>query len=369
MNFLLILFYFCFLCGGALFYILIRSYKKEMESTVQTTHQYEDILESAFDGFFYEITDGKEILSLSSRRLCLFLNIVDQNISFDQLLACFKPEDSVLLSDSFRLLKEENKTFEINVSSLLGLTHFNVSGRLLPSYDSRQKAFILWFKDISAITEFNLKERQKYDTVLAQRDILTQTLNTLPFPIVVLDSNEEICFSNKSYQKEADENGDMHWLETRLSLMDEQNKYLLKYGQDKTTEEGLKALLADTNRAQLKTFKELSTPIALFDAKTKLIFSNKSFNSLWKLDTSFLKKDSGYEDFLDQIQENGFLPQVKDFSQYKKIQKNLFAQLTKTTEEFLYFPNGQIIRHLMIPYAAGGILIVDEIQNISSEKM
>jgi hypothetical protein len=49
-----------------------------------------------------------------------------------------------------------------------------------------------------------------------------------------------------------------------------------------------------------------------------------------------------------------------DFSQYKKQQREQFAGLSKTEEIFLYLPSGQIIRRLMIPFAQGGVILLDE---------
>ena len=49
-----------------------------------------------------------------------------------------------------------------------------------------------------------------------------------------------------------------------------------------------------------------------------------------------------------------------DFSQYKKQQREQFAELSQTQEIFLYLPNGKIIRRLMIPFAQGGVILLDE---------
>ena len=62
------------------------------------------------------------------------------------------------------------------------------------------------------------------------------------------------------------------------------------------------------------------------------------------------------------MQEKGYLPQVKDFSQYKHVQKDLFARLTKTAEDFFYLENGRLVHRLMIPYAKGSILFIDNVK-------
>ena len=67
---------------------------------------------------------------------------------------------------------------------------------------------------------------------------------------------------------------------------------------------------------------------------------------------------------LNKMQEKGYLPQVKDFAQYKRIQKDSFARLTKPSEDFFYLENGRLVRRLMIPHAKGGILFIDEIKTM-----
>jgi hypothetical protein len=104
--------------------------------------------------------------------------------------------------------------------------------------------------------------------------------------------------------------------------------------------------------------------VCIFDASTKLVFHNRAFTDLWKLDHAWLKKEPLYDDFLNKMQEKGYLPQVKDFAQYKRIQKDLFARLTKPAEDFFYLENGRLVRRLMIPHAKGGILFIDEIKTM-----
>ena len=84
------------------------------------------------------------------------------------------------------------------------------------------------------------------------------------------------------------------------------------------------------------------------------------FARLWQLDETWLDTRPDYEDFWDTLQEKGLLSRVMDFSQYKKQQREQFAELSQTQEIFLYLPSGKIIRRLMIPFAQGGVILLDE---------
>lgn len=360
MTLLLIWFYLTILGGFVLGAFLIGRARMKLHQAEEAADQLEDILDSAPDGYFCETHLKKRIVTQCSRRLCLMLNIVDKKTNFEEITAHFKPEAAIAAANAFEQLKQKGTPFDLTVSDNPGLMHFSLSGRLLYAGDSRYRTYVIWFKDMTQKTALLIEERQAYTRLLQQREILTQTLNTFPFPLYVQDKKGSLCFSNKAYSAEKEEETDMYWVELPLALMHQENTYFLKYGQDKTTEEGLTTLLSDAERAHKMVLKELPFGVVLFNASAHLTFFNTAFCDLWGIDSHWLKKEPLYAELLDKIQERGLLPQVKDFAQYKKVQLNTFAQLTKTVEEFLYLPNGQIVRRLMIPHAKGGILILDE---------
>ena len=100
--------------------------------------------------------------------------------------------------------------------------------------------------------------------------------------------------------------------------------------------------------------------ICLFNANGQMISCSDAFLQLWHLEKTWLENNPSYEDFWDTVQEKGLMNRVMDFAQYKKQQRNQFAQISETQEIFLYLPNGKIIRRLMIPFASGGVVLLDE---------
>ena len=91
---------------------------------------------------------------------------------------------------------------------------------------------------------------------------------------------------------------------------------------------------------------------------------SKAFAHLWHLDEKWLKNNPSYEDFWDKVQEKGLMNRVMDFAQYKKQQHGQFASLSETQEVFLYLPNGKIVRRLMIPFASGSVILLDEDKSV-----
>ena len=136
--------------------------------------------------------------------------------------------------------------------------------------------------------------------------------------------------------------------------------YTLTYGQETHTEEELQSLIREVATAHQRLCQELPCAVCLFSSSGKMLSCSAAFASLWHLDEKWIKGNPSYEDFWDVIQEQGLMNRVMDFAQYKKQQRGAFASLSETQELFLYLPNGKIIRRLMIPFASGGVILLDE---------
>lgn len=361
MSILLSLFYTLCLVAFILFIIIIEKYKRRTDLHIERANHLEDVLSSAPMGFYLQITANKITHTLCSRRLCLMLNLLNTSSDFDTVLGTLSPGSQRDLTEKFDRLKQNGTSFELVVQNSLNLMHLKVSGAVLKTPYPEQQATILWFENISYTTAQFTQSTLKYKQLSDEKEIILGALNQLPFPLMVENDKGDLVFGNKTLSHEPGDNADLHWqdLKFETSL---HNVYRLKYGQDKTTEQGLKALLEDARLSHLNALKEVPCPVCLFDANTRLTFANKHFIELWKLDSAWVKREPFYEEFLNKLQEKGYLPQVKDFALYKKEQKDLFSRLTKTHEEFLYLPNGRIVRRQMIPHAQGGILFIDEIK-------
>lgn len=364
MEIALALFYGLVIIGFVLFVLVVEKYKRAAVLEQERAHHLDDVLSSAQDGFYYEIKSKSKYKAqtLCSRRLCLMLNIVDTSSDFATLLTMLSDKSAEELASAWNLLLKTNKSFELTVHNTLNLMHFTVRGHALKTPYADQHAYILWFENISKKTAEFYQNALRYNQLENDKNVLEYALNSLPSPIVIEKSTNEIIFEN-TLQKTTEDTSDLHWEETTFKT-DTTHEYKVKFGQDKTSEDKLNALLGDAERAHKLTLKELPCAVCIFDASTKLVFHNRAFADLWKLENTWLKKEPLYDDFLNKMQEKGYLPQVKDFAQYKRVQKDSFARLTKTAEEFFYLENGRLVRRLMIPHAKGSILFIDEIKTM-----
>lgn len=361
METILLAFYALVLVGFVLFILVVEKYKRRAVIATERANHLDDVLASGPEGFYLETFLPTQTNSLCSRRLCLMLNLVDPSVPFDTLCATLSTHSADELTTAWQELKDTGHAFELVVQNSLNLMHFKVRGSALDTPYADQSAVILWFENISYTTAQFTQNTLKQQRLMDERDIFHTALSVLPFPVSIEHPGQDPFFQNAARADETEDLPDLHWQE--ISFATAGDTFLMRYGQDKATEEGLSILLADTERAHRAALKELPCAVCLFDATTRLTFYNKAFADLWHLEPAWLKKEPFYDEFLNKLQEKSQLPQVKDFAQYKKVQKDLFARLTKPFEDFIYLPGGRIIRRQMIPHAGGGILFIDEHKN------
>ena len=115
---------------------------------------------------------------------------------------------------------------------------------------------------------------------------------------------------------------------------------------DITELDDLKQNLKLHQNAHLEILGALGTAFAVFDAKKKLSYYNKSFVSLWGLDEAWLEDQPSYAMFLDEIREKRMLPEVPDFIMYKNGEQNDFNSILEAKEDLLHLPDGRTIRRV-----------------------
>lgn len=357
METILAAFYGLVIIGFILFVLVVEKYKRQAVIWQERAHHLDDILASAPEGFYCEILSQTNRHCLTSRRLCLMLNLVETSSDLETVLKMLSDTSRQELNEAWNELKKMGTAFELTVQNTLNLMHFKVRGHALTTPYGEQTAYILWFENISHQTAEYTESALKYAHLNNEKEVLEHALKTLSFPLYIRRADGLQIFTNTAQTQ--DELPDLHWESVSFKTAADET-YRLHYGQDKTAEDKLNALLSDAERAQKLTLKEIPVAVCIFDAGTRLVFFNKTFADLWKLDTTWLRKEPLYDDFLNKMQEKGYLPQVKDFAQYKRVQKDLFAKLTKPAEDFIYLERGRLVHRHMIPHAKGGILFIDE---------
>ena len=287
---------------------------------------------------------------LVNKTFCLLLG-VERPSRWESFLKLFPPEIQNTLSSRCAQLKNDNIPFEEVI--LLSKRAFRVRGQM-----QEKETFVLWWTDMTAPRKKVLKETQKNKVLAEQKNLLESAWEALPFPAFIRSPEQKSLFANAAVGQEAKTLNALHWVSRPFSI---NNKtYTLTYGQEAHTEEELQSLIREVASAHQRLCQELPCAVCLFGAGGQLLSCSHAFAELWHLDEKWIKSKPSYEDFWDTVQEKGLMNRVMDFAQYKKQQRAQFAGLSETQEVFLYLPSGKIIRRLMIPFASGGVIFLDE---------
>lgn len=327
--------------GIAVLYHLIRTKQIRKNMSIQL-----NLLHNSPVGLVY--VQKKHVLV--NKTFCLLLN-VKRPSKWESFLALFPTEIQTVLVEKCTQLKSDKSPFEETI--FFQKRAFRVRGQ-----PQEKEAFVLWWTDMTAPRKKVLKETQKNKVLSEQKSLLENAWEAFPFPVFIRENGEKALFANQAVGKDAKTLNALHWVSLPFSI---NNKtFTLTYGQETHTEEELQSLIREVAGAHQRLCQELPCAVCLFGAGGQMLSCSHAFADLWHLDEKWVKSKPSYEDFWDTVQEKGLMNRVMDFAQYKKQQRNQFSSLSETQEVFLYLPNGKIIRRLMIPFASGGVIFLDE---------
>ncbi len=299
-------------------------------------------------GLCYEFK-GKILLNKTWR---LMWDLPKRPRTIKELIKHLPSQDRKFFVQNYDILVKKEIPFD-------GILHHGHQSFHLRARPFENGARVFWINDLSRYQEKFDQLNQNYDQLYQQKQLLENAWESFPFPTFIRSAQGKVIFANQAVAKnDSNDLNQCHW-QTR-PFQSNDTTYTLTYGQEMRTEEEVQSLVREITTAHRRLCQELPCAVCLFNANGQLVACSPEFARLWQLDESWLNTEPDYENFWDSLQEKGLLSRVMDFSQYKKQQREQFAQLSKTEEIFLYLPSGQIIRRLMIPFAQGGVILLDE---------
>lgn len=130
------------------------------------------------------------------------------------------------------------------------------------------------------------------------------------------------------------------------------------YARDITDVENAQQEIKLHMQAQRAILDSSTSAMAVFGADKRVQSYNYAYSSLWRLDEDFLDASPRLNEILDAMREKRRLPEQVNFVSYKQQQLDLFTDLLEPQEEFIYLPDGKILRVVIIPHALGGLIFV-----------
>jgi signal transduction histidine kinase len=111
--------------------------------------------------------------------------------------------------------------------------------------------------------------------------------------------------------------------------------------------------------AQRAMLDQLSAGVAQFDAKRRLTFANRPFQSLFALAPSAMIDPPAFERLLDAARDAKRVPEVRDFPAWRRERAGWFAA-NETQEEAWPLADGTHLRIVAQPVPDGGLLLIAE---------
>lgn len=135
---------------------------------------------------------------------------------------------------------------------------------------------------------------------------------------------------------------------------------LAGYAYDVTDLEEARAELARHIEAHAEVLENMATAIAIYGPDKRLMFFNRAYANLWRLDEEMLSQAPDINEILDAQRENRRLPEQADYRAYKASRNALFTNVIEPQEELVQLPDETMLRIVITPHPFGGLLFMFE---------
>jgi signal transduction histidine kinase len=113
------------------------------------------------------------------------------------------------------------------------------------------------------------------------------------------------------------------------------------------------------SESQRDLLNMMSAGVAQFDSHHSLTFANLPFQRLFAFRDQWLAEEPDFSRVLDRMRENGKLPEVRDFPEWRADREDWFRSAESSEENWL-LPDGTHLRVLAQPVPDGGLLLIFE---------
>ncbi len=124
--------------------------------------------------------------------------------------------------------------------------------------------------------------------------------------------------------------------------------------------EALRTDMARLTKAHAATLDQLSTAVAIFDRRKRLVFHNSAYRQLWSLPPGFLDENPSDSEILDRLRAARLLPEQADFRAWKESLLSAY-QAFEASEQVWYLPDGRTLRVVINPNPQGITYLFDDV--------
>lgn len=342
------------------------------------------------------------VQALSSRFGQLF--DLDKIKSIEDIQEVLDPGDAAALDSLYTNLVELGREFDITITAPTTSKVIRLTGQRGSLAAGEEMFNVIWAFDITDYANKINDAVSTLETIELREQEFRSTLDALPMPVWIRDSDLNISWVNKAYSEslketpativadqielplttdENDSRGLKVLAQRALAQQRKQSQtgYILAGGKRTRLEvimmpadnegtigcainidriEDLEKEMRHMQSSNYEVLEQLRTAIAVYDGDTRLEFYNAAFEQLWALDGQWLDKKPKINDIFDKLRENRKIPEQANFVKYKQDWVEKFTSLIEPEENILYLPNETILRMVVVPRPHGGLLITYE---------
>ncbi|NQV82363.1 MAG: PAS-domain containing protein, partial [Rhodospirillales bacterium] len=368
---------------------ILRETRTERRRLEAVAVKAREILASAPDGLM--LWDHANGGFTCSRRLAVLLNLSDGTLShYDDVRERFKGDSLKALEQCVSLLRGKGTPFDILLTT--ERRRVQAVGARAETDDGNIIADMVWMRDVTATATAQPGGRVASANTSGLEDRhLTALLDTLPFPVWLRDSNLALAFVNSAGENIAPADTQMAARARQQSAAviesvhlksdggDELGRLLeitemplglfggsdatatggtIGFAIDRTDTQRLHDNFTSAGNARNAVLENLDTAIAIFNADTRLEFFNRTYATLWGLDTDWLEAKPEYGEVLERLREQRSLPEFSNFRDFKLSQIEQFETLSEAREDMMHLPDGRTLRATVRPGTKGGLVFM-----------
>lgn len=319
-----------------------------------------------------------------SRRLADLLALETGTLArYDDIRTCFIDEDLQRLEQNVSLLRAKGTAFDIIL--IRGAQKIQALGARAEDNDGEQVADIVWMRDVTRLAQTTDPEPR--NTSGADDKHLTALLDTLPIPLWLRDAKLNLAFQNRAAERiqgldvalaeQARQDGtsvtaageitentaarQVNLTEAPLAPGSGVDGGTIGFAVD--IDEVSTATLpatASATSSPIDILRPLDIGVAVFDGDTTLVAANAAFAELWRIDHDWLETRPAMSDLLTRLRELRRLPEVADFSEFRRHELGRFGGLDRIDEDELHLPDGRTIRRKFGALDGDGLVMTCE---------
>jgi signal transduction histidine kinase len=250
---------------------------------------------------------------------------------------------------------------------------------------------IVRIRELSGVRRELAETNLRHNTLLQETEMLRGFAQAAPWPIWAKRADGGLQYANAAYAKAAEATSVPEALERNLELLDSgdrgdmertlkenaafaarlpivvggERRYYdvqaLNVGGgsvgmavDVSEAASLSAALVRMAEAHRRTLDQLSSGVAVFDARRRLAFYNDSYRRLWDLDRAFLDGNPDDSSVLDRLRAARKLPEQPDFRAWKAKLHEAYRAVDPAKDTW-YLPDGRALSVVTTPNQEGGV--------------